>query len=68
MWRGQIIIEGEDEDVPTPEKNTEAENSDEMADSKGGEIAGRPLSNGDVRHRPVGVSHGERRSFEHTED
>lgn len=66
VWRGQIMMEGQDEDVSTPEKNTKAENSDDWADTERGNGVGRPLSTGDMRHRLGGVSHGERRSVEHT--
>lgn len=66
VWRGQIIMEGKDEDVSALEKTTKMDNPEGIADPEQGEMGGRAFSNGDVRHRPAGIFNGVRPTVEHT--
>jgi hypothetical protein len=70
VWRGQIVMEGKDEDVSTPEKKPKTKGTDKWEDSEQGENAVKVLSHtsSDVRHRPGAVINGERRSSQHTGD
>jgi hypothetical protein len=66
VWRGQIIMEGKDEDVTPSEKMAKIENAADWADPEQGEAVRRGWSNTDMRRRGGGIFNRSRRNLEQT--